>query len=96
MLLQYRIWASPDGMREVWRLEQAGVVRLLRESLQRAEEFIAGAGIPTAARRQAPFSYWGRGQEECRPGSRAAGMDSADDRRGPPGAVLAALRGGRD
>ena len=23
MLLQYRIWASPDGMREVWRLEQA-------------------------------------------------------------------------
>ena len=23
MLLQYRIWASPDGMREVWRLEKA-------------------------------------------------------------------------
>jgi cell division protein FtsB len=23
LLLQYRIWASPDGMREVWRLEQA-------------------------------------------------------------------------
>jgi cell division protein FtsB len=23
MLLQYRIWASPDGMREVWRLETA-------------------------------------------------------------------------
>jgi cell division protein FtsB len=23
MLLQYRIWASPDGMREVWRLERA-------------------------------------------------------------------------
>ena len=23
MLLQYRIWASPDGMREVWRLKQA-------------------------------------------------------------------------
>ncbi len=22
-LLQYRIWASPDGMREVWRIEQA-------------------------------------------------------------------------
>ncbi len=23
LLLQYRSWASPDGMREVWRLEQA-------------------------------------------------------------------------
>jgi cell division protein FtsB len=23
LLLQYRIWASPDGMREVWRLEHA-------------------------------------------------------------------------
>src|SRR5512145_902674 len=23
VLLQYRIWASPDGMREVWRLEKA-------------------------------------------------------------------------
>ena len=22
-VLQYRIWASPDGMREVWRLERA-------------------------------------------------------------------------
>jgi cell division protein FtsB len=27
MLLQYRIWASPDGMREVWRLERAIAVQ---------------------------------------------------------------------
>ena len=23
LVLQYRIWASPSGMREVWRLERA-------------------------------------------------------------------------
>ena len=60
-----------------WMMERCGVVELLRDQPTIAGELLAEARFTAAARRQAPFTAWERGQEHCSPGCRLPGGEVA-------------------
>ena len=60
-----------------WMMERCGVIELLRDQPTVANELLAEAGFAAAARRQAPFTAWARGQEHCSPGCRLPGGEVA-------------------
>ncbi len=91
MLLQYRIWASPDGMREVWRLEQAIDVAVGRKHPARNPQPHARGRSPRPQGRpqghrgtRAHRPRHGQDERDLLPG-RAAGATRFGDRcRHPP------------
>ena len=71
-----------------WMMERCGVVELIRDQPTVANKLLAEAGFAAAARRQAPFTAWARGQDDCSPGCRLPGGEVAS--------LVTAARLGRD